>query len=104
MVIKDPGGKIRPGMSAEVNLVLPSGDEETGFLVPFHAFAPGDTQTTSSIYVFDSETSTVKRTQVETRASVDNNIVVTKGVKPGNIAAIAGVSYLRDGQTVKLIE
>lgn len=104
VVIKDTGGKIRPGMSAEVNLVLSSGDEETGFLIPFYAFAPGDKETTSSIFVFDPETSTVKRTPVETRASVDNNIVVTKGVNPGDVVAIAGVSYLRDGQKVKLMQ
>jgi len=46
----------------------------------------------------------VKKTQVEAQDSVDNNIVVTKGVKPGDIVAIAGVSYLRDGQKVKLME
>ena len=104
VVIKDTGGKIRPGMSAEVNLELSSGDEETGFLIPFHAFAPGDEKTTSSIFVFDPETSTVRKTQVETRVSVDNNIVVTKGVNPGDAVAIAGISYLRDGQKVKLMQ
>jgi RND family efflux transporter MFP subunit len=104
VVIKDTGGKIRPGMSAEVNLELSSGDEETGFLIPFHAFAPGDEKTTSSIFVFDPETSTVRKTQVETRVSVDNNIVVTKGVNPGDVVAIAGISYLRDGQKVKLMQ
>jgi multidrug efflux pump subunit AcrA (membrane-fusion protein) len=127
VAVKDTGGKIRPGMSAEVNLVLSSsveetgflvpfhafapGDketasniEETGFLVPFHAFAPGDKETASNIFVFDPKTSTVKKTQVEAQDSVDNNIVVTKGVKPGDIVAIAGVSYLRDGQKVKLME
>lgn len=104
VAVKDTGGKIRPGMSAEVNLVLSSSVEETGFLVPFHAFAPGDKETASNIFVFDPKTSTVKKTQVEAQDSVDNNIVVTKGVKPGDIVAIAGVSYLRDGQKVKLME
>jgi multidrug efflux system membrane fusion protein len=104
VAIKDTGGKIRPGMSAEVNLVLSSSDEETGFLIPFHSFAPGDKETAASIFIFDPKTSTVRKTQVETRASVDNNIVVTKGVKPGDIVAIAGVSYLRDGQKVRLME
>ncbi len=104
VAVKDTGGKIRPGMSAEVNLVLSSSAEETGFLIPFQAFAPGDKETASSIFVFDPKTSTVKKTQIEAQDSVDNNIVVTKGVKPGDIVAIAGVSYLRDGQKVKLME
>ena len=103
VVIKDTGGNIRPGMSAEVELVLASHETESGYLIPFQAFAPGSKETTSSIFVFDPETATVKKTPVETQASVDNNIVVTKGVKPGDIIAIAGVSYLRDGQKVKLM-
>jgi len=104
VVIEDTGGKIRPGMSAEVSLELASPEAESGYLIPFHTLVPGDTKTTSSIFVFDPETATVKKTQVETQASVDNNIVVTKGVKPGDIVAVAGVSYLRDGQKVKLME
>lgn len=104
VAVKDASGNIRPGMSAEVAMVLSSSDEETGFLIPYHAFAPGDKQTVSSIFVFDPKTSTVKKTPVETKASVDNNIVVTKGVEPGDIVAIAGVSYLRDGQKVRLME
>ncbi len=104
VAVKDKSGKIRPGMSAEVNLVLSSSEEESGFLVPLHAFAPGETETTVSIFVFDPKTSTVRKTQVEIQVSVDNNLVVTKGVEPGDIVAIAGVSYLTDGQKVRLME
>ena len=104
VAVKDTGGKIRPGMSAEVTLVLSSSDAQAGYLIPYHAFAPGEKETASSIFVFDPKTSTVKKTQIEAYESVDNNIVVTKGVKPGDIVAIAGVSYLRHGQKVKLME
>ena len=104
VALKDTVGNIRPGMSAEVNLMLASGDKESGFLIPIHAIVPGDQDTGSSIFIFDSETSTVKKTQVEAQVSVDNNIVATKGVKPGDRIAVAGVSYLRDGQPVKLME
>ena len=104
VVIKDADAKIRPGVSADVSIVLNSDDGETGFLIPYHASVPGDKDTTSSIFVFDPETSTVKKTHLETRTSVDNNIVVTRGIKPDDIVAIAGVSYLSDGQKVKLME
>ena len=104
VVIKDTGGNARPGMSAEVDLELASREAESGYLIPFHALVPGDTETTSSIFVFDPKTETVKKTPIETRASVDNNIVVTKGLKPGDTVAVAGVSYLRDGEKVKLME
>lgn len=104
VAIKDAGAKIRPGMSADVILVLYSSDEEAGFLIPYHAIVAGDNETTSSIFIFDPKTSTVKKAQIKSSVSMGNNIVVTKGIKPGDIVAIAGVSYLRDGQKVKLME
>jgi len=91
-------------MSADVSLVLNSSDEEAGFLIPYHAVVPGDKKTTSSIFIFDPKTSTVKKAQIKSSVSKGNNIVVTKGIKPGVIVAIAGVSYLKDGQKVKLME
>ena len=33
----------------------------------------------------------------------DNNLVATAGVAPGDVVASAGVSYLVDGQKVKLL-
>jgi RND family efflux transporter MFP subunit len=104
VAIQDPDAKIRPGMSADVSLVLYSSEEETGFLIPYHALVPGNNKSMSSIFVFDSETSTVRKTQVKTSVSVGNKIVVTTGIKPGDIVAVAGVSYLRDGQKAKLME
>jgi multidrug efflux pump subunit AcrA (membrane-fusion protein) len=35
---------------------------------------------------------------------VDNNVAVKEGVKPGDIIVVAGVSFLEDGQKVKLME
>ena len=104
VTLKDADAKIRPGMSADVSLMLFSSDEEAGFLIPFNALVPGDKKTTSSIFVFDSKTATVRKTQIKTSMSVGNNIVVAKGIKPGDIVAIAGVSYLIDGQKVKLMK
>jgi hypothetical protein len=46
----------------------------------------------------------VRKTQIKTSVTVGNNIVVAKGIKPGDIVAIAGVSYLIDGQKVKLMK
>jgi RND family efflux transporter MFP subunit len=104
VAIKDAGARIRPGMSADVSLVLYSSDEEAGFLIPYDAIVPGDKKTTSSIFIFDPKTSTVKKAQIKSSVSKGNNIVVTKGIKPGDIVAIAGVSYLKDGQKVKLMD
>jgi dihydrodipicolinate reductase len=34
----------------------------------------------------------------------ENDFVATKGVKGGDIIAVAGVSFLEDGQKVKLMQ
>jgi multidrug efflux pump subunit AcrA (membrane-fusion protein) len=95
VAIKDAGGQIRPGMSAEVGLLLSREDEESGYLIPVSALAPGD----------EKESSTVKKTPVRSPAGIqDNYVAVKEGVKPGDIIAVAGVSFLEDGQKVKLME
>jgi hypothetical protein len=33
----------------------------------------------------------------------DNRIFITEGIAPGDVIAVAGVSFLRDGQKVKLM-
>ena len=56
--------------------------------------------------MFDQESSTVKKTPIEVEAGGvrDNDVVVKKGVKAGDIIAVAGVSFMEDGQKVKLME
>jgi len=103
VIISDAADKIRPGMSAEVRLLMPSADQESSFLIPIHAFIPGDKESETIVFILDSETSTVKKAAVEAESAFDNNIVVTSGLKPGDIVAVAGVSYLRNGQKVKLM-
>jgi RND family efflux transporter MFP subunit len=105
VAILDAGGQILPGMSAQVNLLLSQEDEESGYLIPISALSPGDEGAKGYVFVFDPETSTVKRTPVRMRAGlVDNNVAVEEGVKPGDIIAMAGVSFLENGQKVKLME
>ncbi len=96
--------KVRPGMTAEVTIMLAGDEAETSFLVPLIAVAAGDSNAKGYIFVFDQETSTVKKTPIESGGIRDNDVVVTKGVKAGDIIAIAGVSFLEDGQKVKLME
>ena len=96
--------RIRPGMTAEVVIMLAGDAAETSYLVPVIAAAAGDSSAKAFVYVFDQETSTVKKTPIEADGIRDNDIVVTKGVKAGDIIAVAGVSFLEDGQKVKLME
>jgi RND family efflux transporter MFP subunit len=97
---------IRPGMTAEVTILLAGESEQVSYLVPLVAIAPGDANARGYVFVYDSQTSTVKKTPVasDQADARDNHAVISKGVKAGDIIAVAGVSFLEDGQKVKLME
>ena len=98
--------KVRPGMTAEVTIILAGEAAETSYLIPLIAFAAGDSAAAGYVFVYDEDSSTVKKTPIEADASGvrDNDVVVTSGLKVGDIIAVAGVSFLEDGQKVKLLE
>ena len=84
--------------------MLAADNEKAAYLVPLSALAQhGDTKT-AFVYIYDSQTSTVKKTQIESGSVRDDNVVIIVGVKDGDIVAVAGVSFLEDGQKVKLME
>ncbi len=100
--IRDADHSVRPGMTAELSLVFPRGNREPTYLVPVHALAPGTGKSGWSIFLFDPKTSTVRRTAVEGKGVVGNRAIIRKGIAPGDVVVVAGVSFLRDGQKVKL--
>ena len=103
-VLSNPRDGILPGMSAEVDIPLTGGAEQTGFLVPLTAISPGDEKASGYVFVFDADAKVVRRTAVTPGDGVLENLVaVSSGVGAGDIVASAGVSFLRDGQTVKLL-
>jgi hypothetical protein len=56
------------------------------------------------VFVYDSGSSTVKKTAVQGTSVRQNDVVISGGIKSGDIVAVAGVSFLEDGQKVKLME
>ena len=98
--------KVRPGMTAEVSIRLAGEAAETSYLVPLIAITAGDANARGYVFIFKEDSSTVKKTPVEVDASGvrDNDVVVSKGLEAGDIIAVAGVSFLEDGQKVKLME
>lgn len=95
---------ILPGMSAEVELPLTGSTEQAGFLIPLTAISPGDDQAQGYVFVFDADQRVVRKTAVTPGQGVLENLVaVSSGLGAGDIVASAGVSFLRDGQTVKLL-
>ena len=96
--------RIRPGITAEVVLLLGGDDGEESYLIPVGALSPGGADGANYVFVYDVESSTVTRTAIEEEGIRDSAVVVTSGLKAGDIIAVAGVSFLRDGQKVRLME
>ncbi|SMP37237.1 RND family efflux transporter, MFP subunit [Roseibium denhamense] len=103
---------IRAGMAVEVSFefALPA---EQGFFIPMTAAVkegqipedagPGNVVPVP-VYVFDPQTNTVKKREVMMAGIRENKLVIIDGLEPGERIAIAGVSFLRDGMQVKLLE
>jgi RND family efflux transporter MFP subunit len=97
-----PSG-VRPGMTAEVTFTLGRLDALEGFMIPIGAtLAEADDR--FSVFVYDPETSRVDQRPVRTGGLRDNDVAVLEGLSEGEIIATAGVSFLRDGQTVTLLD
>jgi RND family efflux transporter MFP subunit len=97
---------LNAGMSVEVSIEEPLIGGKSGFVVPLTVLAPEggkELQGKGTVFVYDSGSSTVKKRAVTVGGVRDNRLVVTEGIAVGDIVASAGVSYLVDGQKVKLL-
>jgi len=97
---------LNAGMAAEVSLELPL-VAGAGYLVPLSVVAPEgakDVQGIVSVFVYDTGSSSVQKRKVTVSGIRDNQLAVTEGLQPGDLVASAGVSYLTDGQKVKLLQ
>jgi len=98
---------LRSGMTAEVTFSLPKVDADDlgidGYLVPFAAVRLGQ-DAAYSAFVYDEATSTVHSKPIRTGGVRGNEVAVLSGLEDGDIIATAGVSFLRDGQTVRLLD
>jgi RND family efflux transporter MFP subunit len=103
-VISDADERVRPGMTAELRLVFSDEEMRIAYLIPVHAFLPGIAENDRHVYVFDAETSTVRKTAVQTTGIQGNQVIVTQGIAPGDVLVVAGVPFLSDGQKVELLD
>ncbi len=93
-----------PGMSAEMSVVLSGGREARGFLVPLTAIAPGDETARGYLFKYDVDAGVFRKVPVRGGEGTSENLIeIVEGVAAGDIIAAAGVSFLRDGQRVKLL-
>ncbi len=103
LVVKEPPPGLRPGMTAEATLMLGEAVRADTFFVPLSAIAPGERSGEGFVFVYDPQTSVVRRTPVRSGAVLASNMVAVVGVRTGDLVASAGVSFLVDGQKVRLL-
>ncbi|MDI3560640.1 efflux RND transporter periplasmic adaptor subunit [Bradyrhizobium sp. Arg816] len=105
--LKNSAPGLNAGMSVEVTIEEPLiGGSASGFLLPLTALVPeggNDLRGVATVFLYDAAGSTVKKRQITVGGVRDNRLVVTEGLGVGDIVASAGVSYLTDGEKVKLL-
>ncbi len=96
--------KVKPGMTAEASFFIKDENRMPGYMVPFQALLPATEANRGFAFVYDPDTSTVKKTAVHARGTEQKKAIVDEGLAEGDIIAVAGGSFLADGMKVKLME
>ncbi len=104
VLLLDRPSQVRSGMTAEATFELKGEDVAEGYMIPGHAIRPTTDANVGFAFVYQPETSTVKQVPIHWLGVKDNMAIVTEGLSPGDILAVAGVSFLSDGMKVKLME
>lgn len=104
VVLVNPDQKIKPGMSAEATVVINDANWKSGFTVPLQALLPAEEENQAYVFVYDSNSSTIKKTMVRFHGVEKKKVIVEEGLTAGDTIAVAGVSFLADGMTVKLMQ
>jgi multidrug efflux system membrane fusion protein len=98
-------GSTFPGMTAAVTLTLEYHDVSGAFLIPAASLIGGEVEGEGFVFRLNESSSTVERVPISGGIGVRGDMaVITEGLSDGDIIAAAGVSFLRDGQTVKIWE
>jgi len=99
--LMNPDKTVKPGMTAEATLTMKSENQKPGYILPIQAILPSPEPGEGYAFVYDPETSAVKKTPVRYSGSAHKNPIITEGLKAGDVVAVAGVSFLADGMKVK---
>lgn len=117
LTLSEQNSSLRAGMSAEVDFIFienrntasrngglkAAGPDEVIVRVPPSAIMTGEGDL-AYVFVFDEVKKVVKKRKVKPENMVNNEVLITRGLKPGEIIATAGVVYLYDGQKVRLMD
>ena len=93
---------ILPGMTAKVSILLKSRKNKNrkSYIVPASAIAVAP-DGKPYVWIINMENSKVKQRFVKVGKLTSGNIIITDGVSPGEVIAISGVHYLRNGDRIR---
>ncbi len=96
---------IQPGMAGEATarLELPEDKNLDGYELPLSAIFSEKDQT-SYVWVIDEASGQVSLRPVELGNLTPRGVILKSGIQSGEWVATAGVHFLRDGQTVRILE
>lgn len=99
--------EFKAGVAVRISIKTPFVDGLQGYEVPVSAglnFSSDDVKNHNiDVFVYDQDSKIVKKTNIHVAGVRGNNLVVSEGLKKGDIIATAGVSFLSDGQQVELL-
>jgi RND family efflux transporter MFP subunit len=101
--LDNPPPEVRSGMTVEASILLKEEGTASAYLVPIAAVAPADEPGQGYVFIYDATAQTVKKSLIKGKGASDNFVHVYEGVTAGDIVAAAGVTFLNDGQQVKLM-
>jgi len=110
--VSDSHPLLKAGMAVEAAIEFPLPAAE-GFSIPLSAAimdgeigqtASPNAPATLGVFVFDPASNTVMRREITIGGIRENALIVIDGLQEGDLIASAGVSFLREGQDVKLLD
>lgn len=98
--------KVLPGMAGRATADRQSmhASKYPGIVIPVSSVFSPDGTSGSYVWIFDEQSATVSRREVVTGELSDEGVPIEDGLTPGEWVIIAGVSYLVEGQKVRLLE
>lgn len=97
VALDNPESQLQPGMLMEAKLALP---QQQAVIVPVQALQYSGTRR----YVFRVDDEGIAhRTEITLGARIDNQVVVSKGLEPGQNIVIQGLVNMRDGAQVSVL-
>ena len=96
---------IKSGFSCTVTVTINKTNTANDIIIPLSAVYFNDSTNSKTVWIYDAKTSTVSsRNVVLGNVFGADQVIVLKGLAPGEVIASAGVSQLSEGQKVKLIK